>query len=194
MAELAEGAEPEPEPEPGDSKAASGTGAPPPPEPEKFGKEAGGKLDRFGRRAISFPPWVYFVALVLLAVAVFPFEMPEETNFVDAIFANQVVLLTARLLVPVVLLVGLLFLLRSLAAAMEQGKFIDQVAGIRLNQEAVDALRKAEQRQLKAQQDLGEVTAQLQTTSTQLAEVVAERDELEKQLARLQGETPRRKP
>ena len=161
---------------------------------EQAGREVGAVIDRAIRWVVGLPAPVHAVLLVAIAVLVFPFEQVSGQGFLDAIFSNPVVLWFAR--VGVVLLVGIgaVFVLRSLADALEQGRFVTGIAGVQLQEQAEKKLRTASLEQRKAEERIDELVEQLETTQTQAQELLDERDKLRKErdelserLAKLEG-------
>ncbi len=92
-------------------------------------------MDQAVKALAEMPGWVYLLALVAFGAAAFPYSMPAKDGFIDRIFDSRIMLLTARLAVPVGLLAIVYFLLRSIASLLEKGRFLTSAAGASVDSE-----------------------------------------------------------
>ena len=155
---------------------------------EAIGREMGGGLDRALRWLAARHPAYYVIAFVVFAVAAFPFDLEANQGFLDAIFSSRPVLWLARMGVMGGVVVSVFFVLRSLAAALEEGRFITGIAGVQLQAQAEKRLRESSEQQRQADAEITRLSERLQETQELAEGLLNERDSLLAQFGKRQDD------
>lgn len=109
------------------------------------------------------------VALILAAIFAFPTELPHVHGFVDAIFANKVVLWAARLIVlfgGVVLVIGEVYIAISIGMWMHEQRWLTQIGPFKVEEKRA----------------IADLTAEVETWQTIAADAEEDRESLEERL------------
>lgn len=150
--------EPEPEPHPGGR-----------PDHDRAGAEAARKIDSAFRRVIEQPPVALVIELIVFVAALTAPWNFEKTSFPDALFQFPGFTILATGAAGVGIVVGLAYLVRSVAARTQRGEFANQAAGV-----------VAEEKAEKTEKDLADAKAKYGDVEGTLGETLEELEELEK--------------
>lgn len=132
-------------------------------------------MSKIERRALPFLA-VSLVGAVLLAIGMFPADLPAKTNptFIDTIFDNRGVIWAARLLLVSAAAVGGIFIVASTAIRMKNGEWLRRAGPFEVSEGSAAIKGQAEhwrEAALAGEEEIAEMQEQLAESDEMIEQI-----------------------
>jgi hypothetical protein len=96
-----------------------------------------GLMDGALKALARLPRWLWLALIIGYALAVFPWKMPPGVpdGYLEQVLSSRATMFTVRMCVPI-LLIGGMFILRSVFAMLAQRRYADSAGGVAAEQKA----------------------------------------------------------